>query len=165
MPRSLGCARCGSCCDPVYLSEEMATVMEAWRSLKGVPDPATDEGWAHWAKHGWADDRRDTAIAKYQPDAPDQVTARFAAEHWHRREDSEEGRRVYDCDQFDHETRLCLAGDGRPPVCSGYPWYQAGPTAERADGLYGHCSYLLDVPPADRPEGARPLIPIEVIKQ
>lgn len=127
---TLGCARCGSCCDPVLLRPESAQALE---------DAAT---------------------------VGDEATKAFAAEHWRRRgEPDEDGWIAYDCDQFDTDTRLCLAGESRPPVCSYYPWYLDGPTPGRAFGLHSWCSYLLDVPRADRPEGARPLIPVEVVRR
>lgn len=125
---SLGCARCGDCCDPVLLRPENVAALE----------DATTVG--------------------------DEETKAFAAKHWHRRGDvDEDGWVAYDCDHFDTETRLCTAGEDRPPVCRYYPWYLDGPTPGRAAGLHPQCSYLLDVPPADRPEGSYPLIPVEVL--
>lgn len=92
-------------------------------------------------------------------------TRAFAAEHWHRRDTADEdGWVAFDCDQFDRGTRLCRAGDARPPVCRRFPWYGDGPGGERAASLFPWCSYLLDVPAAQRPEGSRPLIPIEVVR-
>jgi Fe-S-cluster containining protein len=128
-PPSLGCARCGDCCDPVVLTPENAAVLT---------DP---------------------------PPTADRYNLDFAAEHWHPRGQRPDGHLEYTCDQFDPDTRLCRAGDARPPVCAHYPWYGAGPTPHRAADLYPRCSYLLDVPAADRPQGARPLIPIEVIRR
>lgn len=126
--RSLGCARCGTCCDPVYLAPESAEKLRE------------------------TGPRADTA------------TIAFAREHWHQRAESPvPDHLAFDCDQFDPDTRLCAAGKDRPPVCSQYPWYRDGPIAQRAIDLPPHCSYLLDVPRAHRPEGARPLIPIEVV--
>lgn len=164
-PASLGCARCGSCCDPIIMTASNAKTLRAWSSqaLEGVPDPADDEGWTHWLNDGWAEDSRDDAIAKMRPDAPDRQTADFADVHWHLREEAPDGAQHFDCDQFDPDARLCKAGEDRPPVCRFFPWYLDGPTADRAEDLHSHCSYLLDLPAAGRPEGARPLIPIEVI--
>ena len=46
-------------------------------------------------------------------------------------------------------------------MCRDYPWYGDDPvTSGRGRDLYRECSYLADVPPSQRPEGARPLIPI-----
>jgi len=127
---TLGCARCGDCCDPVYLTPENAAKLA---------DPGT---------------------------TGDRASSEFAREHWHQRAQSPlPDHLAYDCDQFDPASRLCTAGDDRPPVCRYYPWYLDGPCAERAADLHSHCSYLLQVMPADRPEGSRPLIPIEVIRR
>ncbi len=52
------------------------------------------------------------------------------------------------------------------PVCRGFPWYLDGPTAQRSSNLaHPRCSYLLEAAPADRPEGSRPLIPVEVVRR
>lgn len=161
--KSLGCARCGSCCDPVILTPGNVRLIETWTGRDYVPDPADDVGWLAWLDDGWAEPR-ETAIERFQASASTRHTADFAAEHWHLRADSPEDASHYDCDQFDPGTRLCGAGDARPPVCKNFPWYSDGPTGKRAEHLDLECSYLLDLPAADRPEGARPLIPIEVIR-
>jgi Fe-S-cluster containining protein len=129
---SLGCARCGGCCDPVFLRPEAARVVDG------------------------------------QDVTEDTATVEFAAKHWQKRDERyTDDWAAYDCDMFDRESRLCTAGNDRPPVCRYFPWYHDGPTPERAAsmGAYPQCSYLLDVPPAHRPEGARPLIPVEVIRR
>lgn len=83
----------------------------------------------------------------------------FMAAHW----TEVPGQPGYSsCDQFDPQARLCLAQEGKPPICRDYPWYHFEP-ASIARNLLPECSFLLDVPPAARPEGARPLIPIEVL--
>lgn len=130
---SLGCARCGDCCDPVLLGPNAIAVIEG--------EVATGL------------------------DADDE-TITFAREHWRRRGELDgDGWGRYDCDQFDPELRLCSAGDARPPVCRYYPWYADGPTSGRAATLHPRCSYLAEVPPEQRPEGSRPLIPIEAIRR
>jgi hypothetical protein len=70
-----------------------------------------------------------------------------------------DGSRLWVCDRFDPVGRVCLAHEDRPPVCRNYPWYGREPDP----GKITHdlsCSYLLDLPPDQRPEGARPLLPI-----
>ena len=62
------------------------------------------------------------------------------------------------CDAFDPETRLCTAGESRPPVCSGYPWYGERPVPGKIP--YLHCSYQADLLPGQRTPGSRPLIPL-----
>lgn len=172
--QSLGCARCGDCCERIYLSASM-TMLRRWNStaLEGVPDPRTDEGWAWWVNEhpdkSWQDTEsdREIAIERYDPRGDRRVNADFITEHWHEvTEELDGGRDTYfTCDQFDAETRLCLARDTRPPVCSGYPWYGRGPESGRITKEGSRCSFLLDLPPEDRPTGSRPLIPIEVIER
>lgn len=128
---SLGCARCGACCEQIPLtgSLEQFTAARAAGDYDGNPRMIEDVDFmaAHWTP---------------LPEQPDR----------------------YACDQFDVATRTCMAQDSKPPVCRDYPWYQQDPRPDRAAALPTQCSYLLDVPPAQRPEGARPLIPIEVIR-
>jgi Fe-S-cluster containining protein len=130
---SAGCAACGSCCDPVVLKADVYT------------------GCCERARAGDVVHDND----------------RFIAQHWH-----PQGAIVLDaetllelrCDAFDPATRLCTAREDRPPVCRDYPWYGEDPvTSGRGPRLYPDCSYLADVPPDQRPEGARPLIPLTVI--
>jgi Fe-S-cluster containining protein len=90
--------------------------------------------------------------------------ARFITEYWHPAGEAEvDGWMPVRCDAFDPQTRLCTAHENRPPVCRDYPWYDDGPTAERGGHMGGQCSYLADLPPDQRPEGARPLIPLSVV--
>ena len=67
-----------------------------------------------------------------------------------------------ECRFYDREHAACRAYGRRPPMCSGYPWYGRDPEPGWA---YRQCSYLLDVPPAERPAGSRPLIPLTVVTQ
>jgi Fe-S-cluster containining protein len=69
----------------------------------------------------------------------------------------------YRCKSYDPVHALCTAHDDRPPVCRHYPWYSQGPTRAKARKMGGQCSYLLDVPPANRPAGSHPLIPITAV--
>lgn len=154
-----GCARCGNCCDPVVLDDETYERLgKYWTStaLESCPDPRTGEGWAAWLEIGHTDDDRERQIAKYIPGSDYRADADFITAHWHPLGDSE-----YRCDAFDPVTRLCTARDGRPPVCRNYPWYGREPSAEQAAKNMGpQCSYLADLPPDQRPEGSRPLIPL-----
>jgi Fe-S-cluster containining protein len=95
----------------------------------------------------------------------------FILHHWHRisRATAAErlpglvvggygkGRVFYECDQYDSETKLCGAGEKRPPICKGFPWY-SWPT-KPADTLapFPRCSYWHDVPREQWPEGIDPL--------
>lgn len=122
--RSLGCARCGDCCENIPISVAYIARL--------TPEPgsrtAQDQAFilAHWT--------------------PLPGDADHAA-----------------CDRFDPVHRRCLAYAERPPTCRDHPMYgHDGPVY--AQGLHPRCSYLLDVAPADRPAGARPLIPLEVLR-
>ena len=128
---TLGCARCGDCCDPVVMPPDF--------------DPAAVEA---------------------EPGSRTAADLAFIRQHWTRRRPRDESDSHWTCDHFDPHGRTCAAYEQRPPVCQGFPWYRDGPTAERGQRLaHPRCSYLLDVPPAHRPESARPLIPIEVVRR
>lgn len=92
---------------------------------------------------------------------------RFIAQHWHPLSawTDDDGTSVLSvrCDMFDQGTRTCTAYNSRPPVCSRFPWYGDGPSAERAAPLPPQCSFLADVPPGQRPPDSRPLIPLAAI--
>lgn len=123
------CSKCGDCCDPVIVTF----------------DPAVDAA-ERLAKRG--DEMEDWARYQYQ----------FFLDHWTSESTFvvEEGggqevtvHRVR-CDQFDRETRTCLAHDRRPQVCSGFPWY-GRPEGDNlrqpvADSLSPRCSFNADVP-------------------
>ena len=153
-----GCARCGSCCDPVPFSREKyeATTKWATEAVSGVPDPEDDAGWAYWLEHGWGQESRDEAILRYAPGGSTRVNADFIAAHWKPVSDENCA-----CDMYDREAGLCTAQDSKPPVCSRYPWYGREP--DDGTGMPLQCSYLADLPREKRPEGARPLIPLMVI--
>ena len=151
-----GCARCGACCDPVPFSAEKLEAALRWSTaaLDGVPSPEDD--WPHWLKHGWPEEQKDQAAVFYDPAGKQRENADFIAAHWKPLDD-----RNCACDAYDPETFSCTAHDTRPPVCRDYPWYGREPAD--ADRLPKQCSYLADVPPDRRPEGARPLIPVSVL--
>jgi Fe-S-cluster containining protein len=87
--------------------------------------------------------------------------ALFIEEHWHRIARAEAERRnmavadvsgrcfYYECDHWDPETRLCRAGEEKPPICRGFPWYGRpdGPV-ETTYALepFPTCSFWADVP-------------------
>lgn len=154
-----GCARCGSCCENIWCDDYDDAVKWSTAALERIPDPATDEGWAYWqeSKPDWGDEQREDAIRKYDPDGRQRADADFLAAHW---KVQDNGR--YSCDAFDPVTRLCTAHESRPPVCEDYPWYGEEPSAERGTYMGRECSYLADLPPSERPEGSRPLIPLMV---
>jgi Putative zinc- or iron-chelating domain len=127
-------------------------------ALEGVPDPGTEDGWAYWREHGHKDGDRQLAIANYDPAGRKRADADFIAAHWAETCDGH-----WTCDAYDPEHGTCTAHENRPPLCRDYPWYGDQPSAERAGYMYRQCSYLADLPPDQRPEGARPLIPLSVV--
>lgn len=134
---SLGCAACGGCCDPVHLGVSQRDTLDRWRQY------VADGG---------------------EPPEPGYDLA-FILAHWHEISRYDGGAR-YRCDRFDADTRQCTAHEDRPPVCRDFPFYDR-PGDVRALGFPGDepaCSYWLDVPAADRPEGVRPLIPLTVLR-
>jgi Fe-S-cluster containining protein len=128
---TLGCARCGDCCDPVVMPPDFDPMaIEPTPGSRAVADLTFIR--QHWTRQAPREGDTDS--------------------HWA-------------CDRFDRQERACTAYGERPPVCQGFPWYLDGPTPERAGRLaHPRCSYLFDVPPEQRPQGARPLIPVEVIR-
>lgn len=88
------------------------------------------------------------------------ATARFVLEHWHRSGGGGEKTR-WSCDRFDPATRLCMAHDDRPPVCSGYPWYDGlhNPATVPLVHMPVRCSFWADVPPERRPPS---WVPVEI---
>lgn len=121
------CARCGDCCDPVIVTfdpKEWAT-----RRLAEDGDTMPD-----WGRHQY----------------------RFFLDHWTSTstfEDTCDGKPVtvhrVRCDQFNSDTRECMAHDDKPRVCSGFPWYGRTPDdpdcSPVASALSPRCSYNADV--------------------
>ena len=154
-----GCAQCGSCCTHIWLTVDP----RKWstRALANIPDPSTDEGWAYWLKNSdHADADRAKVLGMYDPAGRYRADADFIATHF-----AETCDGYWTCDAYDPEHGTCTAHDDRPPLCRDYPWYSEQPSAERGDHLSKQCSYLADLPPDQRPEDARPLIPLTVISR
>lgn len=118
------CSQCGDCCDPV-----IATFDPQVHAAEQIADHG--DRMEEWARH------------QYE----------FFLQHW-RSEGTSTNRaghvvHLVRCDQFDRETRTCLAHATRPQVCSGFPWYGHGegdPARNRwADELSPRCSFTADV--------------------
>jgi len=141
---SLGCARCGDCCEEIWIP---------------IPRSEITAQTGGDRKHMVSSDRW---AGRYQLD--------FFARYWRATEQKmttlRDGTVVhktrFECAKFDRERRTCTAHSIRPQVCRGYPWYGKEPTA---DGMSSRtrCSYLLDLPPDQRPENSYPLIPLEIL--
>ena len=131
------------------------------KALEDTPDPRTDEGWAYWLEHSkYTEDDRGDAIRRYDPAGRMRADADFVAAYF-----TENCDGYWTCDAYDPEHGTCTAHDSRPPLCRDYPWYGKEPSAEQLGPIYPQCSYLADVPPDQRPEGARPLIPLTVVSR
>jgi Fe-S-cluster containining protein len=48
----------------------------------------------------------------------------------------------YNCKHYDRETKQCRNYENRPPICSGFPWYDQPPDSTKA--LPFDCSYRAD---------------------
>lgn len=122
------CSACGDCCDPVIVTFDPQD-FAAKQLARPVPPDTTAPDWVRY---------------QYQ----------FFLDHWtsqstYTTDDGVTVHRVR-CDQFDRETRTCLAHDRRPQVCSGFPWYGISKGGDWwqsvADQLPPRCSFNADVP-------------------
>jgi Fe-S-cluster containining protein len=84
----------------------------------------------------------------------------FIAAHWMPERQVGSDKVLWECSKFDVDERRCTAYDTRPQVCRGYPDYGKDKPPETR---FPSCSYWLDVPHAERPEGSYPLIPVTAI--
>jgi len=153
------CGRCGDCCTDISLT----TTKKAFTASLTYGDARDDAAWAEWlAKweaNGWGVPDRANWI-RYQADA------RFIAKHWHggkrgkRTRDGKERTVGWECDQFNPETRQCMAYEGRPPICAGFPYYtdDGKPGVIPAGRLPTRCSFWADYPESARPEGWVPIV-------
>ena len=130
---SAGCARRGSCCDPVIIEADV---------FSGCGERARSEEFPH--------DNDRFITQHWRP------LSAWQAEDgtWYL---------PVRCDAFDPAHRTCTAHDSRPPVCRDFPWYGGEPGPDSAAGLESHCSYLADLRPDQREPDSRPLIPLTVI--
>jgi Fe-S-cluster containining protein len=140
---SLGCAQCGDCCEEIWIPVAQA---EVTRYSSGRQHMVTNDRWG----------------GRYQ--------IAFFAAFWTRIDQKfmtlTDGTVVhktrYSCAKYDVESRTCTAHSLRPQVCRDYPWYGREPSASGMSRRL-RCSYLLDLPPDQRPENAYPLIPLEIL--
>lgn len=142
---SLGCARCGDCCENIRLDGRWVGLVDEFRD-------------SSLSTHG--DLTEDSAIT---PDhLPD---IRFIAANWTETERLPDGAAIYGCTMFDADGRLCTVHEDRPPVCSEFPWYSDPDDIRhsRSADLRANCSYQLDIPVGLRRPDARPLLPLAVL--
>jgi len=131
---SLGCARCGVCCEDIAIRVSPERFVEMAEAEQAAPD------------HPFND------------------SATFIVAHWDPvKGPGSQGHYGYRCRRYDAEHHLCTAWDDRPQVCRGFPWYDGEPGATDKQLVHKQCSYWLDVPPERRRKDARPLIPLTVL--
>lgn len=97
-PPGLGCARCGACCEDIWIPYETPDDLREKLASLGEDDVRSRADLTFMLDH-WTPGR-----------GPDRAV------HWR-----------WTCDQYDPEHRLCRAHDGRPPVCRDFPWYGQRP--------------------------------------
>jgi Fe-S-cluster containining protein len=123
---SAGCSKCGDCCRAIAVPATKKRVREG---------NFGEDGWfilRHWHPISRAEaERRLPRIGRMRRDP---------------------GVRFYACDQFDAERNLCMAHDGRPDVCRGFPFYGGDPLHWALDDegrvdllVYPRCRYWEDV--------------------
>lgn len=147
------CNMCGDCCK----------VIATQKPLRHYRDVV--QGYAQWVAY-W-DSGGEGLPEGWEPSDPQLArtlfaTSSFVVEHWHRITKREAwdrlppmggypGHYYYTCDMWDEDTKLCTAGEGRPPICGGFPWY-GEPTGDRAlHPAFRRCSFWADVKPENRP--------------
>lgn len=124
---------CGKCCDPVLTDISPERISDEIHYLDH-PEETAEKNWV-------------------QLSDKDAYTFRFIHEHWKHVTKEEvldknpviahTKQQLYLCDQYNTETRECMAQDSKPDICSGYPWYGKTPVLNR---LYvDECSYHADV--------------------
>jgi len=110
------CSKCGDCCTNIW-----SVHPDRFRAILDVVPPLTPN----------------------EVLAGNQATAIFVLEHWTVLEESGRDDAKYKCDMFDEKSRLCMAHESRPPVCSGFPWYGRKPSLSTS--ISPRCSFNADV--------------------
>lgn len=147
------CNMCGDCCKVIVTEKPLKHYRELARGLRP------------WVEY-WASGGEDLPVecgeewtrAKIEESY---ATASFVSLHWHRITKGEAYYRLppmglypgyyFQCDQWDADTKLCKAGDARPPICSGFPWYHGKPGERGLHPAFRRCAYWADVKPELRP--------------
>jgi Fe-S-cluster containining protein len=134
---SLGCAGCGDCCNPVKVDfDQWARIVADVRAH----DPAEVSFDGPAMREYWKD-----SIFLAGTCRPVGAGNGFI---------------FLECANYDTVHQSCRAYEQRTRICRGFPWYGREPDGQALNVADSRCSYLLDVPPSQRPEGVRPLIPI-----
>lgn len=130
------CNGCGRCCDPVVLPYTQDDARRAPLSGPGMMYPEN----RRWVLEDLTPIRRRDGLTltnDYMPGGKTVVTqvatgrTEILFSHF------------FTCKWYNRETRACEAYDRRPPICSGYPWYDAPPDDTKTIPL--ECSFNADV--------------------
>lgn len=62
-------------------------------------------------------------------------------EHWRLIRELPAGGYLYDCDNYDHQTKLCRDYSNRPGICQAYPEYGEPISPERNEILFDSCAW------------------------
>lgn len=103
-----------------------------------MPRDEIDDRTRRWVLHELVPITRKQGLAM-RPDLRERNTLLWVRDHWEATYSS-----FYLCSNFDSETRLCGAYDDRPPVCAGYPLYDAPPRVDAVPSLPPECSFNAD---------------------
>lgn len=150
---SATCApNCGACCEVIGLVEHPRNFQH---TLNGA-----------WYPQGW------WKLKAYEMTSPEYLRKWheqiFIAQHWHAVTPEEANaihphfteqmpnRWYYTCDQYDAETKRCLAHETRPAICRNFPWYGGEPRLGVITP-WPKCSYWSDVPYELWPKNVDPL--------
>lgn len=71
-------------------------------------------------------------------------TYMFISQYWYKNANDR-----YECRFFDRINRVCKTHATRPPICSGFPWYNKEPKLKY---LPTKCSFWQDLPFSQRPK-------------
>lgn len=126
------CNGCGRCCDPVVLP---FTQDDARRAARGEMLPEN----RRWVIEDLTPIPRRQGINA----TADYMTAGGKTVYGIKGEPVVLFSHFFTCKWFDTETRTCEAYDRRPPICSGYPWYDDEPDDSKT--IPKECSYNADV--------------------
>lgn len=147
------CNCCGDCCKVIATLKPLRHYKDVAKSYG--PWVAYWDGGGDGLPDGWEPEDAERARTIH-------ATASFVAAHWHRITKREAWDRLppmggypghfyYICDQWDEDTKLCKAGDDRPPICKDFPWYGQPVGDQRLNVALRRCAYWADVKPENRP--------------
>lgn len=154
------CAKCGACCEAIFIKPSYETLMERSRAFQNPPegyaerDPAHEEVWQQWDRYLTINVLDDLFMRDHWHPILNEDRSQFTIDNGNR------PRYGYTCDAYDAKTRLCTMQAGKPPICADYPYYgnrQPNEPHKTPDRAQLRCSYWWDVPREEWPQGVDPL--------